>query len=674
MLPTADSTAAAPSTIVALPHVSEAFVRNARRIGLPNVPMRDVPAFLTNRAPLGRSTVGPGDVEQTGIVISAGGPYTGMYSAQTAYKPLLLQVGYPPGGSGTSSLIGPLNLPNNKSCLASGEIYSNPGTASSSTFFVIDFCGGMIAYATPIDDTFMQNYTRLNAAGAPELLSFVFTLDATPTQSSVWYSMIYNYTSAQWELNASKTGISSSGVGFSLWMSQFVAGQCPVTPPVGADSMYLYNGTSHAFEALAPVMNGAGSGQFTSNTNCFKPDSSGPASYTFTVKTPNSAWSVSSNAPWSCTSIPGVSGYYPCDLQQAYSLPITNGNGHTVALVDAYDDPNAESDLATYRSEFGLPACTTANGCFRKVNQSGQQANYPSPNSGWAAEESLDVDMASAVCPNCHILLVEADSNSFADLAASEDTAASLGATEISNSYGGGEFSTETTQDTHFNHPGIAITASTGDSGYGAQYPATSQYVTAVGGTNLSTSGNARGWTESAWSGGGSGCSQYEPKPAWQTDPSCTKRMEADVSAVADPSTGVAVYDTYNASGWQVFGGTSVASPVIAAVYALAGNGASINYGSYPYLHPGYLYDVTTGSNGSCAIAYFCHAEVGYDGPTGLGTPNGSFGLGAFSRPNFGAQLTRRHIAMPPHNALRERVCGSPQPGHFSCYAIRVRS
>ena len=319
------------------------------------------------------------------------------------------------------------------------------------------------------------------------------------------------------------------------------------------------------------------------------------------------------------------SGYGPSDLQSAYALSSSGGSGQTIAIVDAYDDPNAESDLGVYRSQFGIPACTTANGCFRKVDQSGG-TTYPRGNTGWAEEISLDLDMASAICPNCHILLVEASSNSFANLAAAVDRAASMGATVISNSYGGGEYSGEVSDQSHFNHPGIAITVSSGDGGYGVEFPAASQYVTAVGGTSLKHAANTRGWTETAWNGAGSGCSSYIAKPTWQTDGLCSRRTVADVAAVADPNTGVAVYDTYrlHPGGWLVFGGTSVSSPIIAAVYALAGNAGSINYGSYPYTHTGSLYDVLTGSNGSCGGSYLCTAGSGFDGPTGLGTPNGA--------------------------------------------------
>ncbi|MFL5906070.1 MAG: peptidase S8 [Solirubrobacterales bacterium] len=333
-----------------------------------------------------------------------------------------------------------------------------------------------------------------------------------------------------------------------------------------------------------------------------------------------------------------TAGYRPGDLQSAYKLPTSGGSTQTVAVVDAYGDKTAAADLATYRSTFGLPACTTANGCFKKVNQSGVQGNYPSNNQGWALETQLDLQMVSAVCPGCKILLVEASNNLSTSLYAAEDTAARLGATEISNSWGGGESSSETTQDVHFNHPGAAITVSSGDSGYGVEYPAASRYVTAVGGTSLNHASNTRGWSESAWSGAGSGCSAYEAKPAWQTaSTGCARRTVADVSAVADPNTGVAVYDSNcNVAGqllgqcfkgWGVVGGTSASAPIIAGTYGLADNGGTVNYGSFPYSHTASLFDVTTGSNGSCGGSYLCTARAGYDGPTGLGTPNGT---GAF--------------------------------------------
>ncbi|MFC4031668.1 peptidase S8 [Streptomyces polygonati] len=328
-------------------------------------------------------------------------------------------------------------------------------------------------------------------------------------------------------------------------------------------------------------------------------------------------------------------GYGPTDLRAAYGLTAAsaaNGAGETIAIVDAYDDPNAAADLAKYRTYYGLTACTVANGCFKKVSQTGSTTSLPTADSGWAEEISLDLDMASAICPKCNILLVEATSPTMANLGKSVNEAVTLGAKFVSNSYGGSESSSDTSYDSsYFNHPGVAITVSAGDAGYGAEYPAASKYVTSVGGTALSKSTNARGWTESVWStssteGTGSGCSAYDAKPTWQTDTGCARRTISDVSAVADPATGVAVYDSYGVTaGWYTFGGTSVASPLIAGVYAVAGTPSAGSYpASFPYAHKTALNDVTTGSNGSCSGSYLCTGKAGYDGPTGLGTPIGT--------------------------------------------------
>jgi subtilase family serine protease len=318
--------------------------------------------------------------------------------------------------------------------------------------------------------------------------------------------------------------------------------------------------------------------------------------------------------------VPNVSpsGYAPADIQAAYGLG--TGAGQTVAIVDAYNDPTAEADLGVYRSQFGLSACTTANGCFKKVGQTGT-STLPRTNSGWAQEISLDVDMVSAACPTCHILLVEANSSSFANLATAVNTAATtVGVVAISNSYGGGDQA----ELTAYNHPGIAITASTGDAGYGVESPASFPHVIAVGGTTLNRSGSL--FTASAWSGAGSGCSTANAKPAWQTAAtSCSGKANADVSAVANPSTGVAVYDStanQGVSGWLVFGGTSVSSPIVASVYAQAGNLAGYP-AQYTWAHTSGLTDVTTGSNGTCTTSVWCQAGTGWDGPTGLGTPKG---------------------------------------------------
>ena len=318
-------------------------------------------------------------------------------------------------------------------------------------------------------------------------------------------------------------------------------------------------------------------------------------------------------------------GYSPAQLRQAYNITGNGSATQTIAIVDAFGYPNAEADLATYRAQFGLPACTTANGCFKKVNQSGVQGNYPNFNLGWAQETALDLDMASAMCPGCKILLVQANTNSLANLATAVNTAAALGATAISNSYGGGEAGSQSFESA-YNHPGIAITVSSGDAGFGVEFPASSPHVTAVGGTSLTFPGGVR--TETAWSGAGSGCSTVYAKPAWQTDPLCTNRTIADVSAVADPATGVAVFAPVRRNGtanWVVFGGTSVSAPIIAGIYGV--NGVAGNYGQDPYLHTNLLNDVTSGSNGACGGTYLCTAGAGYDGPTGLGTPNGAGGF-----------------------------------------------
>jgi hypothetical protein len=313
-------------------------------------------------------------------------------------------------------------------------------------------------------------------------------------------------------------------------------------------------------------------------------------------------------------------GLGPAELRAAYDLPKSSASP-TVAIVDAYDDPSAEADLAVYRKQFGLPACTAKNGCFRKVGQTGT-STLPDPDGGWAQEIALDLDMVSAACPSCRILLVEANSESMSDLGAAIDTAAKLGAAAISNSWGGGETPTDTSFNKHLSHKGVLITASSGDDGFGVEFPAASPDVLAVGGTRLVKSSSARGWAESAWSGAGSGCSQFQAKPRWQTDASCSKRTVADVSAVADPATGVAVYvSSGDAGGWNVFGGTSVASPLIAAIFALTG--ASGQGPGFAYAQPKAFHDVRSGKNGSCSAAYLCAGHSGYDGPTGVGTPDG---------------------------------------------------
>ncbi|MDQ6874175.1 MAG: peptidase S8 [Actinomycetota bacterium] len=318
------------------------------------------------------------------------------------------------------------------------------------------------------------------------------------------------------------------------------------------------------------------------------------------------------------------SGYSPAQLKSAYSLP-ASATTTTIAIVDAYANPNAVADLAKYRTQFGLGTAV-----LTQMNQNGGSITTVGGDTGWGQEEMLDLEMASAICPTCKLLYVGGSSTSFADLGTAVDRAAlQPGVSVISNSYGGSESASETSYAGHYNHPGIAITVSSGDSGYGAQSPAVFNTVTAVGGTTLTLNGNGTRASETVWSGAGSGCSAYISKPSWQHDAGCTKRTEADVAAVADPATGVAVYDSYGSTGganWFVFGGTSVAAPIIGGVYALSGNTAGVP-AALAYAAPaGSLYDVTSGSNGRCrrGAKYLCTGVVGYDGPTGNGTPNGT--------------------------------------------------
>jgi len=328
-------------------------------------------------------------------------------------------------------------------------------------------------------------------------------------------------------------------------------------------------------------------------------------------------------------------GFGPAQLHGAYALPATTPNAQAIAIVDAYNDATAKADLDTFDSTFGLPFFPTCGGavttaCFRKVNQFGNASPLPRKNATWALEISLDVQVAHGICQNCTILLVEARSASFANLSTAVNTAASLGATVISNSYGG----SDTGRRAAYDHPGIAITASSGDFGYGVESPASYNSVVAVGGTTLTLGPDDTYGSERVWSGAGSGCSSLNMARTFQTSTAgwaatgCgTQRGVADVAADADPATGAAVYDTtpyQGRTGWFTVGGTSLAAPLIAAVYALAGNAASRSYpASIAYAHTSSLHDVTTGSNGSCGGTTMCKGAVRYDGPTGVGTPNG---------------------------------------------------
>jgi len=331
------------------------------------------------------------------------------------------------------------------------------------------------------------------------------------------------------------------------------------------------------------------------------------------------------------------SGFGPSDLASAYKLDTTKGAGMTIAVVDAYNYPNAESDLAKYRSQYGLPACTVASGCLKIINQNGQTsplpANAPSGDD-WTVEAALDLDLASSACPNCKLILVEAQDDQSDGLYIANNAAAAAGANVISNSWGGSEPTNSASYETYFTHSGVGEFVSSGDNGYtgaASDYPSTSAHVVAVGGTSLVKSSNTRGWTEGAWTSGGSSCSINIPKPSYQTSSVCSKRAASDVSAVGDPNTGLAVYNA-GSGGWIVVGGTSASSPFVAGVFALYG--LSTAGPSYPYGHATNFFDVTTGKNGTCGTA-LCNAGAGWDGPTGIGSPNGTnLGGGTTCTPN----------------------------------------
>ena len=331
-----------------------------------------------------------------------------------------------------------------------------------------------------------------------------------------------------------------------------------------------------------------------------------------------------------------LSGSYgPAAFRGAYGVNGVTPTTRTVAIVDAYDDPTVLDDLDVYSNHFGIPPLnrcavstgTAASPCIQKVDQNGT-STYPTGTS-WSDEIALDVEAVHALCQNCNILLIEAYSNYDNDLiTAANQRAFLMGANVVSNSWGGSEFGGESFYDTTFNHPGVAYVFSSGDNNYGVEYPAASPNVTAVGGTTLLVNSDYTYNSETVWShsgyGAGSGCSTQESKPGFQHDAGCTKRTIADVSADADPSTGAAVY---LAGSWYLIGGTSLAAPLVAAVFALAGGVGSTLGNSLPYANLNYgvnLRDVTSGNNGSCSGSYLCTAKTGYDGPTGLGTPLGT--------------------------------------------------
>ncbi len=327
-----------------------------------------------------------------------------------------------------------------------------------------------------------------------------------------------------------------------------------------------------------------------------------------------------------------IAGYGPSDLQRAYgitSAAATNGDGVTIAVVSVYDALHLEDDLAAYRAHFGLPPCTSANRCFTKRGQSDAGA-LPQPDPSWAIESTLDVQMISANCPRCAILVIEANSSGADDLAAAVDIAARQHPRAIANSYAIAEWPGERSPAyaAAYDHPGIAIVAAAGDNGYGVNFPAAYASVIAVGGTSLiATTTNARGFAEVAWSGTGSGCSAYVAKPAWQHDTGCAMRTVADLAYAADPAYGVAMYTSTplpsGRVGWLVAGGTSAGAPAIAALYGLGPSLGTNSAGARLYDNATHFFDITLGANGSCETPYACASGSGYDGPTGLGSPNG---------------------------------------------------
>lgn len=309
-----------------------------------------------------------------------------------------------------------------------------------------------------------------------------------------------------------------------------------------------------------------------------------------------------------------IPGYHPQDLQAAYELSPSAGG--TIAIVVPYSDAHAESDLAVYRAKFGLPPCTTETHCLRFVTASKEVE--PEPNDAWAIEESIDLDMASAACPACRLIVVQAASDRLHDMAGAEEAAIALHPAVVSNSWSIPESTQLAGELPAFSHVGVPVVAGTGDSGLGVSWPASDPSVIAVGGTTLMPDEqNARGFTETGWTQAGYGCSAIFARPAWQTGTGCSTRAVADVSSVADPATGVAIYDSQPTgegrwgarAGWEVYGGTSVAAPIVAAAIAQAGNSAELSTPQFVYEHAMWLNRVQPGASALQA---------------GLGSPNGT--------------------------------------------------
>ncbi len=333
----------------------------------------------------------------------------------------------------------------------------------------------------------------------------------------------------------------------------------------------------------------------------------------------------------------GPTGNTPATIYPVYLPGKTynpGGGSGTIAIVDAYDYPTAENDLNVFSSTVGLPACTSASGCFKVVYASGSK---PRANCGWAQEAALDIEWAHAMAPKAKIVLVEAASNSFAnlfaavDVATQEVTGGSAGVGEVSLSWGGSEFSGESSDDSYFQHSGVVYFASSGDTGGATIYPSASPNVVGAGGTSLNRNADGSFKSETGWSGSGGGPSKYEALPSYQigvSGVSSTQRSIPDFSFDADPQTGVSVYDSTRCqglSGWLVFGGTSVSSPSLAGIVNTAGtfNATSLNELNELYANrtnTADFYDVLTGTAGGNT------AKAGWDFVTGIGSSRGTGG------------------------------------------------
>jgi len=314
-------------------------------------------------------------------------------------------------------------------------------------------------------------------------------------------------------------------------------------------------------------------------------------------------------------------GLTPDQIKAIYNLPKTGGHG-TIAIIDVGADATIESDLAAFDKQFNLAACTTANKCFEK-----HMIDTTAKDQGWGLETALDVEWAHAIAPNAKILLVEAKTESGANLMNAVDYARSRSdVVAVSMSWGGDEFSTEASLDSHFTSQyGASFFASSGDEGAGAEWPASSPNVVAVGGTHLNLSKTGAFSSETAWSGSGGGVSQYEAAPTYQTTYSIPrakgKRSIPDVAYDADPDSGFSVYKGGSRPGWYEVGGTSAGAPQWAAIQSLGLSATNKNLYKDKALanNASYFRDIKSGTNGTCG--YYCTTRANYDYVTGLGSP-----------------------------------------------------